>query len=64
MKPLSETVLIKKPNTKETFSESQLREVIKCADPVSGPAYFLSNYFYIQHPLSSFFCRYALVVRL
>jgi hypothetical protein len=50
MKPLSETVLIKKPNTKETFSESQLREVIKCADPVSGPAYFLSNYFYIQHP--------------
>ena len=50
MKPLSETVLIKKPNTKESFSESQLREVIKCADPISGPAYFLSNYFYIQHP--------------
>jgi hypothetical protein len=50
MKPLSETVLIKKPNTKETFTESQLREVIKCADPISGPAYFLSNYFYIQHP--------------
>jgi len=50
MKPLSETVLIKKPNTKESFTESQLREVIKCADPVSGPAYFLSNYFYIQHP--------------
>jgi hypothetical protein len=50
MKPLSETVLIKKPNTKETFTESQLREVIKCADPVSGPAHFLSNYFYIQHP--------------
>ena len=50
MKPLSETVLIKKPNTKESFTETQLREVIKCADPLTGPAYFLENYFYIQHP--------------
>jgi hypothetical protein len=51
MKPLAETILIKKPNTKETFTEVQLREIIKCADPVTGPAYFLSNYFYIQHPV-------------
>ena len=50
MKPLAETVLIKKPNTRESFTETQLREVIKCADPISGPAYFLENYFYIQHP--------------
>lgn len=50
MKPLSETVLIKKPNTKESFTENQLREVIACADPVTGPAHFLSNFFYIQHP--------------
>lgn len=50
MARLEETVLIKKPNTKESFTETQLREVIKCADPVSGPAYFLANYFYIQHP--------------
>lgn len=48
-KPL-ESVLIKKPNTQESYTEVQLREVIKCADPVTGPAYFLSNYFYIQHP--------------
>ncbi len=50
MKPLAETVLIKKPNTRESFTETQLREVIKCADPINGPAYFLENYFYIQHP--------------
>ena len=50
MKPLADTVLVKKPNTKESFTETQLREVIKCADPVSGPAHFLENYFYIQHP--------------
>jgi len=45
-----ETVLIKKPNTKETYTEQQIREIAKCADPVTGPEYFLSNYFYIQHP--------------
>jgi hypothetical protein len=50
MAKFEETVLIKKPHTKETFTETQLREVIKCSHPVTGPAYFLSNYFYIQHP--------------
>ena len=50
MKPLAESILIKKPNTKETFTESQIREIIKCADPITGPEYFLSHYFYIQHP--------------
>jgi len=50
MSKLNETVLIKKPNTKETFTESQLKEIIRCADPVDGPEYFLGHYFYIQHP--------------
>ena len=50
MKPLAESILIKKPNTKETFTESQISEIIKCADPITGPEYFLSHYFYIQHP--------------
>lgn len=48
-KPL-ETVLIKKPNVQESYTEEQIREVIRCADPDTGPQYFLSNYFYIQHP--------------
>ncbi len=48
-KPL-ENVLIKKPNMQESYTEQQLREVIKCADPATGPQYFLDNYFYIQHP--------------
>ncbi len=34
----------------ESYTEQQLREVIKCADPATGPQYFLDNYFYIQHP--------------
>jgi hypothetical protein len=45
-----ETVLIKKPNKIESFTEQQIIEIAKCADPVTGPQYFLENYFYIQHP--------------
>lgn len=45
-----EGVLIKKPHLTESWSESQIREIIKCADPESGAEYFMSNYFYIQHP--------------
>lgn len=45
-----ESVLVKKPHTKETYTEFQLKEIVKCADPITGPAYFLRNYFYIQHP--------------
>ena len=46
----TENVLVKKPHTRETFTEEQLREFAKCADPINGPEYFMSNYFYIQHP--------------
>jgi len=45
-----ETVLIKKPNKIESFTEQQIIEIARCADPVTGPQYFLDNYFYIQHP--------------
>ena len=46
----TENVLVKKPHTKESFSHEQLLEIAKCADPDTGPEYFMSNYFYIQHP--------------
>ena len=49
-KPLDYT-LIKKPHTIETFNEQQVREFMACADPVTGPEYFMSNFFYIQHPV-------------
>lgn len=49
-KPLDYT-LIKKPHTAETFSEQQVREFMACADPKTGPEYFMSNFFYIQHPV-------------
>jgi hypothetical protein len=46
----TDSVLVKKPHTREAFTEEQLKEFAKCADPLKGPEYFMSNYFYIQHP--------------
>lgn len=45
-----EGVLVKQAHKKEEYSNEQLREFMKCADPVTGPQYFMANYFYIQHP--------------
>jgi hypothetical protein len=43
-----ESTLIKKPYQKMSYSDNQLLEFAKCADPVTGPHYFLSNYFWVQ----------------
>ena len=49
-KPLDYT-LIKKPHGLESFNEQQIKEFINCTDSVTGPEYFMSNFFYIQHPV-------------
>ena len=45
-----ETVLVKSPHRRESYSEQQILDFAQCADPVSGPIYFMDNFFYIQHP--------------
>jgi len=45
-----EGVLVKPAHRKEIYTNEQIVEFARCADPVTGPEYFLSNYFYIQHP--------------
>jgi hypothetical protein len=45
-----ETALVKTPYKQQTFTPEQLDSFLKCADPVTGPQYFLDHYFYIQHP--------------
>jgi len=45
-----EGVLVKAPHKKQVFTEQQLEEFVHCADPDTGPAYFMDNFFYIQHP--------------
>ena len=46
----AEAVLVKAPHKRQSFNETQLEEFIKCADPVTGPMYFMDHYFHIQHP--------------
>jgi len=46
-----EGVLIKAPHRRHHYTEQQIDEFLKCADPVTGPHYFLSHFFFIQHPL-------------
>ena len=43
--------LAKSPHKKESWTDEQLAEFAKCADPITGPHYFMSHYFYIQHPV-------------
>jgi hypothetical protein len=43
-------VLTKKAHTKEKFTEDQVQDLLKCADPVEGYMYFVQNFFNIQHP--------------
>ena len=50
MSKIAETTIIKSPYQKVNMTEDQILEFVKCADPVTGPQYFMDNYFYIQHP--------------
>ena len=50
IKPSMDAVLVKSPHRRETYSNDELREFAKCADPVTGPMYFMDNFFHIQHP--------------
>jgi hypothetical protein len=50
IKPGLDTVLVKAPHRRETFTDQELEEFAKCADPVTGPMYFMEHFFYIQHP--------------
>jgi hypothetical protein len=45
-----ETAIIKSPYKRMSYTEEQIREIARCADPVEGPQYFMDNYFFIQHP--------------
>ena len=45
-----ESTLVKAPYRRQHWTAQQLEEFMKCADPVTGPQYFMDNFFYIQHP--------------
>jgi hypothetical protein len=42
--------LVKRAYKKVSYTKEQIDELKACMDPVTGPAYFISNFMYIQHP--------------
>ena len=46
-----EAPLVKTPYKKTSFTDEQLAEFVACADPVTGPMYFMDHFFHIQHPI-------------
>jgi hypothetical protein len=46
-----EGVLVKAPHRRHPYTEEQIQDFVQCADPDTGPHYFMSHFFYIQHPL-------------
>lgn len=51
MSKSNEYTITKTPHKKEEFTFEQLLAYKQCVDPNFGPHYFLSNYYYIQHPV-------------
>lgn len=43
--------LIKRAHKKDTYTEYQVNEILKCSDPDDGYLYFAKKYAYIQHPV-------------
>ena len=50
MGTLQDFSLIKKPHQTFGYTTDQILDIAKCADPTDGPTYFLTNFYYIQHP--------------
>lgn len=46
----TDIALAKKPHQKMSLTTAEIIEFTRCAHPITGPMYFMSNYFYIQHP--------------
>jgi len=42
--------LVKKAHSTQRFTNQQIEELLQSSDPSTGPAYFLKNFFFIQHP--------------
>jgi len=48
---VTESTLVKSPYRRQHWTDEQLSEFMACADPVTGPEYFMDNFFHIQHPV-------------
>jgi hypothetical protein len=49
-KPIDPQAIVKTPYKSVLWTPQQIQEFALCSDPVTGPQYFMDNFFYIQHP--------------
>jgi hypothetical protein len=49
-KGTADTSLVKQAHLKMVYTPDQIRELARCRNPITGPEYFLRNFFYIIHP--------------
>lgn len=49
-KSVDPQAIVKTPYVSVLWTPQQIQEFAMCACPVNGPAYFMSNFFHIQHP--------------
>lgn len=42
--------LVKKAHVTQKWTEQDIENLLKCQDPISGPDFFIRNFFFIQHP--------------
>ena len=47
----ADSTLTKSPYIKMAYTSEQVSHFVKCSDPITGPEYFLRNFYYIQHPV-------------
>jgi hypothetical protein len=48
---MADNEFIRPARKQVALTEDQIKEVIKCCDPVTGYHYFMTTYFFIQHPM-------------
>ena len=58
-----ETVLVKAPHRVETYTEQELTEFAMCADPVTGPLYFMDNFSLFSIPHAARCCIILLTIK-
>lgn len=46
----AEDKLVKKPYTTVSYTPEMVQELAACADPETGPLFFIENFVYIRHP--------------
>lgn len=47
----SDSTLIKKAHTKQTYTEEHIKDIVKCMDSKDGYMYFAKKFAHIQHPV-------------